>query len=66
MNATTTGRPREGRPADCTRCGQRHNLARLDRASSELFLVCGDEIVLAADGLWFVRQTVTDHVYTAA
>jgi hypothetical protein len=31
-----------------------------------MVLHCGDEIVLAADGLWFVRQTVMDNVSTAA
>jgi len=31
-----------------------------------MVLFCGDEIVLAADGLWFVRQTVVDHVSSAA
>lgn len=63
---TMSGRPREGRPAICTRCGDQHTLARLDHSSSEMVLFCGDEIVLAADGLWFVRQTVMDHVSTAA
>jgi hypothetical protein len=68
MNETTksSGRPREGRPAHCSRCGEHHKLERLDRQSSEMVLFCGDEIVLAADGLWFVRQTVMDHVSTAA
>jgi len=65
-NATASGRPREGRPAHCSRCGEQHKLARLDRHSSAMVLFCGDEIVLAADGLWFVRQTVVDHVSTAA
>jgi hypothetical protein len=65
-NAATSGRPREGRPANCSRCGEQHPLARLDGTSPEMVLFCGDEIVLAADGLWFVRQTVMDHVSTAA
>ena len=65
-NAQASGRPREGRPAHCSRCGEQHKLARLDRHSPEMVLFCGDEIVLAADGLWFVRQTVVDHVSSAA
>ena len=65
MNGTS-GRPREGRPAACSRCGDQHTLSRLDHTSPEMVLFCGDEIVLAADGLWFVRQTVIDHVETAA
>ncbi|HZP29648.1 MAG TPA: hypothetical protein VFC99_11895 [Acidimicrobiia bacterium] len=65
-NSPMSGRPREGRPAHCSRCGHHHKLTRLDRRSAEMVLHCGDEIVLAADGLWFVRQTVMDRVSTAA